>query len=41
MIKSRSRWADHEYRRLTWAGHVARILEGRHVFKILTGKSYR
>ena len=25
-------------RRLRWAGHVARIEEGRSVFKILTGK---
>jgi len=26
-------------RRLKWAGHVARMEEGRSVFKILTGKS--
>ena len=26
-------------RRLRWAGHVARMEEGRSVFKILTGKS--
>ena len=25
-------------RRLRWAGHVARMKEGRSVFKILTGK---
>ena len=25
-------------RRLIWTGHVARMLEGRSVFKILTGK---
>ena len=25
-------------RRLLWAGHVARILEGRRAFKMLTGK---
>ena len=24
--------------RLRWAGHVVRIEEGRHTFKILTGK---
>ena len=27
-----------KYRRLRWAGHVARIEEGRSAFKILTGK---
>ena len=27
-----------KYRRLTWAGHVARMEEGRSAFKILTGK---
>ena len=26
-------------RRLRWAGHVARVEEGRSAFKILTGKS--
>jgi len=25
-------------RRLTWAGHIARMEEGRSAFKILTGK---
>jgi len=28
-------------RRLRWAGHVARMEEGRSVFKILTGCTYR
>ena len=28
-------------RRLRWAGHVARMEEGRSVFKILTGCAYR
>ena len=28
-----------KYRRLRWAGHVARMEEGRSAFKILTGKS--
>ena len=28
-------------RRLRWAGHVARIEEGRSAFKILTGCTYR
>ena len=28
-------------RRLRWAGHVARMEEGRSAFKILTGKIYR
>ena len=28
-----------KYRRLRWAGHVARLEEGRSAFKILTGKS--
>ena len=27
-----------KYRRLRWAGHVARMEEGRTAFKILTGK---
>jgi hypothetical protein len=27
-----------KFRRLRWAGHVARMEEGRSVFKILTGK---
>ena len=27
-----------EYKRLRWAGHVARMEEGRSAFKILTGK---
>ena len=27
-----------KYRRLRWAGHVARMEEGRSAFKILTGK---
>ena len=27
-----------KYRRLRWAGHVARMEEGRNAFKILTGK---
>ena len=27
-----------KYRRLRWAGHVARMKEGRSAFKILTGK---
>ena len=27
-----------KYRRLGWAGHVARMEEGRSAFKILTGK---
>ena len=27
-------------RRLRWAGHVARMEEGRSAFKILTGKHY-
>ena len=29
------------YRRLRWAGHVARIEEDRSVFKMLTGKPTR
>ena len=27
-----------KFRRLRWAGHVARMEEGRNAFKILTGK---
>ena len=27
-----------KYRRLRWAGHIARMEEGRSAFKILTGK---
>ena len=27
-----------KFRRLSWAGHVAKIKEGRSAFKILTGK---
>ena len=27
-----------KYRRLSWAGHVARMEEGRNLFNILTGK---
>ena len=27
-----------EFRRLRWAGHLARVEEGRSAFKILTGK---
>ena len=27
--------------RLRWAGHVARMKEGRSAFKILSGKTYR
>ena len=30
-----------KYRRLIWAGHVARIEEGKDPFKILTGKPTR
>ena len=30
-----------KYRRLGWAGHVARMEEGRGAFKILTGKPIR
>ena len=29
-----------KYRRLRWAGHVARMEEGRSAFKILTGKRH-
>ena len=28
-----------KYRRLRWAGHIARMEEGKSTFKILTGKS--
>ena len=28
-------------RRMRWAGHVARMEEGRSAFKIVTGKTYR
>ena len=30
-----------KYRRLRWAGHVARMEEGRSAFKMLTGKTYK
>ena len=30
-----------KFRRLTWAGHVARLEEGRTALKILTGKPTR
>ena len=30
-----------KFRRLRWAGHVARMEEGRNAFKILTGKPTR
>ena len=35
--ESRHSWVI-KYRRLRWAGHVARMEEGRSAFKILTGK---
>ena len=31
-------WSHGKSRRLRWAGHVARMEEGRSAFKILTGK---
>ena len=38
MYRSRNIFRVIKSRRLRWAGHVARMEEGRNVFKILTGK---
>ena len=38
MYRSRNIVSGIKGRRLRWAGHVARMKEGRSVFKILTGK---
>ena len=39
MYRSRNMISVIKSRRLRWAGHVARMEEGRSAFKILTGKS--